>query len=137
MTETELQPPRLEPSTDHAVVVFNNVEIANTRRAILIHETGHPACWYIPPEDVRVEYLQRVPKTTHCPWKGDAHYYNIEIDGEISESAAWCYADPKPDCFAIKHYIAFYAARVDSCIVDGVKAKPEADDYYGGWVLTQ
>jgi uncharacterized protein (DUF427 family) len=133
MTTDQTNAPTLETSVSDVVVAFNNVTIAETRRAIMVHESGHPACWYIPPEDVRVEYLQRIPKTTECPWKGSAHYYNIEVDGRTAELAAWCYADPKPDMSAIKHYIAFYPAKVDSCTVDGRAAKPEAEPYYGGW----
>lgn len=55
------RPPRLEESTRHIQVIFNGVVIAETRRALRVLETSHPPVYYIPPEDVRMEYLRPVP----------------------------------------------------------------------------
>jgi len=52
------RPPRLEEATRHIQVIFNGVVIAETRRALRVLETSHPPVYYIPPEDVRMEYLR-------------------------------------------------------------------------------
>jgi uncharacterized protein (DUF427 family) len=126
---------RIEPDDRRIVVRFGGETIADSRRAVRVTEPGHPPVYYIPPEDVRVELLVANDEMTHCPLKGDAHYYDIAIDGERAESAAWCYPEPKPGFEAIRHGIAFYPARVDATI-DGRQVKPEEDPYYGGWVLS-
>lgn len=63
---------------------------------------------YFPPESVQRQYLQ--PSNTHtvCPWKGDASYYNVVVDGEVNKDAAWYYPEPKPAAHEIKNYVAFW-----------------------------
>lgn len=134
MTAYGLRPPHVETSDRHVLITFNNVTIAETSRALLVFEDGHPPSWYIPPEDVRVEYLQREQEITFCEWKGFAHYYTIVVDGKKSPSAAWGYSDPNEDYTDIKHYIAFYANRVDTCTVDDAPVTPEGGQFYGGWI---
>ncbi len=46
--------------------------------------------------------------TSHCPWKGEARYHSIEVDGETNVDAAWYYPDPKPAAAEIKDRIAFW-----------------------------
>lgn len=133
-TQDYPRPPRIEPSSSHVVVEFNNTIIADTHRAIRVLETGHPPSYYIPPEDVRVEYLIREPYSTACEWKGLAHYYQLRVDGRTADSVAWCYADPTPQFVILKHYLSFYPGRVDRCLVDGEEVQTEAGDFSGGWI---
>src|ERR1700712_2778440 len=75
------RPPALENSSRHIEVRFNGVTIADTRRAKRVLETSHPPVYYIPPEDVRMEFLQENPRATWCEWKGLARYYDVEGNG--------------------------------------------------------
>ncbi|MEJ7840096.1 MAG: DUF427 domain-containing protein [Thermomicrobiales bacterium] len=134
MTDSGLRPPHIESSDRRVIIAFNNVTIAETSRALLVLEDGHPPSWYIPPEDVRVEHLQREQTITFCEWKGFAHYYTIDVDGKKSPAAAWGYSDPNSEYLGIKHHVAFYANRVDTCTVDGVAVIPEGGEFYGGWI---
>ena len=52
--------------------------------------------------------LVHSPKTTHCPWKGDASYFSIDAGGDINVDAAWTYTNPKPDAENIRDHIAFW-----------------------------
>lgn len=63
---------------------------------------------YFPPESLNTEFFEKTTHTTHCPWKGDASYYTLVVDGERNENAAWVYEDPKPDAEHIKGYVAFW-----------------------------
>ncbi len=63
---------------------------------------------YFPPESVRKEYLQPSDKETVCPWKGTASYYNVVVDGNVNENAAWYYATPKDAAKRFKDYVAFW-----------------------------
>src|SRR4029077_2932528 len=58
------RPPALENSAKHIEVRFNGVTIADTRRAKRILETSHPPVYYIPPDDVRMEFLHENPRAT-------------------------------------------------------------------------
>ncbi|HVL24091.1 MAG TPA: DUF427 domain-containing protein [Thermomicrobiales bacterium] len=109
----------LVPTTDHIVVEFNGKTIADTTNAIAVFETGMEPVYYFPPEDVTVEALGLNKRTSICPWKGVARYYNLDVDHCISPAAAWCYPEPEPEAAAIRHYIAFYPHRIDRCIVNG------------------
>lgn len=63
---------------------------------------------YFPPESVRKEYLKPVDKTTVCPWKGVANYYDIVIGAKRNPAAAWYYATPLPAASNIRGHIAFW-----------------------------
>ena len=57
---------------------------------------------------VKKEFLRPSKHTSECPWKGTAHYYNLEVDGMQNENAAWYYPHPKPAAAEIKDHVAFW-----------------------------
>ena len=63
---------------------------------------------YFPPDAIMRQY--RTPSTTHtpCPWKGEASYYDIEVNGQINKDAAWYYPAPKDAAKNIAGYVAFW-----------------------------
>ena len=63
---------------------------------------------YFPPNAVKKEFLKPSQHTSVCPWKGNAHYYTLEIDGMKNEDAAWYYPQPKAAAAQIKDHIAFW-----------------------------
>ena len=63
---------------------------------------------YFPAEAVAREYLRPSSTTSLCPWKGVAHYYDVEVLGKRNPSAAWYYPEPKPAAAEIKNRIAFW-----------------------------
>lgn len=128
------RPPRVEACGAHIVVVFNGEVIADTRRAKRVLETSHPPVYYIPPQDVKMEYFRKYPGKSWCEWKGHARYYSIKLDDKLAESAAWSYPNPTPDFAAIKDHIAFYAGPMDACYVDDELVTPQPGGYYGGWI---
>lgn len=50
---------------------------------------------YFPPESLKKEFFTSSDFHTTCPWKGEASYYNIIVDGQTNENAAWFYPRPK------------------------------------------
>jgi uncharacterized protein (DUF427 family) len=83
--------------------IWNNEVIANSNDTVVV-EGNH----YFPPDSVRQEYLQ--PSNTHtiCPWKGEASYYNVVVNGDTNKDAAWYYAEPKDAAAEIKNRVAFW-----------------------------
>ncbi|MCS6911150.1 MAG: DUF427 domain-containing protein [Anaerolineales bacterium] len=128
------RPPRVEPSNAHIRVVFNGVTIAETRRALRVLETSHPPVYYLPPEDVRLEYFSRAPNSSYCEWKGRAGYYHIRVGDREARNAAWFYPEPSRGFEAIRNYIAVYPQLMDACYVDGEKVTPQPGGFYGGWI---
>jgi uncharacterized protein (DUF427 family) len=130
------RPPRLEDSPAHIQVIFNGVVIAETRRAKRILETSHPPVYYIPPDDLRREYFIPVAGTTFCEWKGRAAYYDIRVNGKVAPAAAWYYPNPSGPYADIRDYVAVYPDRMDACLVDGERVRPQPGDFYGGWITS-
>jgi uncharacterized protein (DUF427 family) len=128
------RPPRLEPATRHIQVRFEGQVIADTHRALRVLETTHPPVYYIPPEDVRMDLLVPSPRHTYCEYKGAASYWSVKVGERVSPDAAWSYAQPNPPYEQLRDHLAFYAGRVDECLVDEHTVQPQPGSFYGGWI---
>ncbi len=42
------------------------------------------------------------------PWKGTASYYDVVVDGEVNDGAAWYYPTPKDAAANMANYVAFW-----------------------------
>lgn len=87
---------------------WNNQIVAESEETIVI-EANH----YFPLESVSTEFLQKNEYTTECVWKGTASYYDVVVDGEINENAAWYYLQPKEGSIErvgqdFTNYVAFW-----------------------------
>ncbi len=130
------RPPRVEDVSKHIEIIFNDIKIVDTWEAKRVLETSHPPVYYIPPKDIRMEYLVEITGTSLCEWKGRANYYTVVVGDKRAERAAWCYPDPKPAYAVIKDHIAFYPALMDACYVDGERVRPQPGGFYGGWITS-
>jgi uncharacterized protein (DUF427 family) len=111
------------PGPDHPITVafnpkrvqvdYNGHTIVDTRRALVLKESTYPAVQYIPREDVDMAYMTRTEHHTHCPYKGEASYYTILMDGQFAENAVWSYEAPYPAMAEIKDHLAFYPNKVE------------------------
>lgn len=128
------RPPRVEDCTKRIRVIFNGEVVADTMRAKRVLETSHPPVYYIPPEDVRMEYVQRSERISFCEFKGQAAYYTVTVGTKQAENAAWFYPRPTADFESLRYYIAFYPASMDACYVDDEQVQPQPGDFYGGWI---
>jgi len=63
---------------------------------------------YFPPESLSREHLRENVKQTFCPWKGTASYFDVVVDGQVNEAAAWYYPEPKPEASNIRDHVAFW-----------------------------
>jgi len=82
---------------------WNGTTIADSDDTVVV-EGNH----YFPPDSVKREYLRPSDRHSHCPWKGDADYLSLEVDGERNEDAAWTYPEPKDAAAEIRDHIAFW-----------------------------
>ncbi len=63
---------------------------------------------YFPLDTVNPDLVRPSSRTSVCPWKGTAKYYDVVVDGEVNPAAAWYYPDPKPAAANIKDHVAFW-----------------------------
>jgi uncharacterized protein (DUF427 family) len=130
------RPPQLVADGRAVSVRAGAVELARTPSTIRLLETSHPPTFYIPRCDVDMARLIRAPGGSLCEWKGACTYYDVVIDGERLERAAWSYEAPFADALAIAGHLAFYADRLE-CRVGGERARPQPGGYYGGWLTSE
>lgn len=128
------RPPRLEPVTARLRVVLGGQTIADSTSGFRVLETSHPPNYYLPVADVAPGALTRVSGTTFCEWKGHAHYYEVRGGDRVELRAAWGYDDPSPAFAALAGTVAFYAGRMDACLVDDERVEPQPGGFYGGWI---
>jgi uncharacterized protein (DUF427 family) len=106
-------PITIEPNRKRVRVVFNGHVVADSTRALTLRESSLRPVQYIPRADADMRHFVRSGHTTHCPYKGDAAYYSLSVDGRIAQNAVWTYEAPYPAMASIKEYLAFYPDRVE------------------------
>jgi uncharacterized protein (DUF427 family) len=106
-------PITIEPNRKRVRVVFNGRVVADSTRTLTLREASRAPVHYIPRADADMRLFAGSAHATHCPYKGDAAYYNLSVDGRTSENAVWTYETPFPAMATIKEHLAFYPARVD------------------------
>jgi len=83
--------------------VWKNTVIAESDDTVMV-EGNH----YFPEASLKREYISFSNHKTSCPWKGQASYYSISVNGDVNSDAAWYYAEPKEAAANIKGRVAFW-----------------------------
>lgn len=95
-------------SSRHVRVEKGGQLLAESRRPVLLFETGLPTRYYLPREDV-VAAVEDSDRHSICPYKGVASYYTVGGNKDI----AWYYPEPLPGVEPIQGLVAFWNERVD------------------------
>jgi uncharacterized protein (DUF427 family) len=106
-------------SSRHVRVVIDGEVVAESRRPVLLFETGLRTRYYLPKMDVDQGLLLPSERRTYCPYKGEAGYYSLQIGDVVHADIAWYYAYPTLESAPIAGMIAFYDERVEAFYVDG------------------
>lgn len=131
------RPPRLEAVKKTLTVMAGGEIVARTNRGYRVLETSHPPVYYFPQEDIRMEFVTILQGgSSFCEWKGAAFYADLHVGEQGFPKVAWGYANPTPGFAQIKNHLAFYADRVDKCLVDDEVVIPQPGKFYGGWITT-
>ena len=83
--------------------IWNNQILAESDDTVVV-ENNH----YFPVSSINADFFSGSKANSFCPWKGQASYYSIEVDGETNEDAAWFYAEPYEAASEIKDRVAFW-----------------------------
>ncbi len=108
-------------STRHVVVIINGETVADSRRPVLLFETGWPTRYYLPELDVRMDLLIPSDMVTGCAYKGKAQYYSVRVGDKITPDIAWYYTYPTVEASKIAGMVCFFNERVEVLYVDGAE----------------
>jgi uncharacterized protein (DUF427 family) len=82
---------------------WNGAVIAESDDTVLV-EGNH----YFPAESLRREHVVESNHRSSCPWKGQARYYSLLVDGDLNPDAAWYYPEPYEAAAQIRGRVAFW-----------------------------
>lgn len=112
------------PNANHPITIVNQPgrvrvvlagqTVAETGAALRLTEASYPPVLYIPRSDIRDECFVASSRTTHCPYKGDASYFDLVVGEVRRPDAVWSYEAPFPAVAAIAGHVAFYPDKVDA-----------------------
>ncbi len=83
--------------------IWNGVVVAESDDTVVV-EGNH----YFPESALNRDYVTFSNHKTSCPWKGQASYYSLLVNGELNTNAAWYYPEPKPEAENIRGRVAFW-----------------------------
>jgi uncharacterized protein (DUF427 family) len=107
-------PITIAPAEGRIRVTFAGHVVASSDAALVLTEASYAPVYYVPPEHVDFTVLERTDHRTRCPYKGEASYYSIHVQGRTAQNAVWSYERPLPSVAAIAGHLAFYPDRVDN-----------------------
>lgn len=98
-------------SSRHVRVLLGGVVVAESRRPVVLVETGMVPRYYLPRVDVRMDLLAPTETTSHCPYKGTAGYWTVRAGGVEATDVVWGYGTPLPESTTIAGLVAFWPER--------------------------
>jgi len=116
-------------SSRHVRAEVDGVTIAESSQPRILYETGLPPRYYLPMSHYRLQLLKPSERRTHCPYKGTAEYFHLELGGRREEDFVWVYRAPLPESQKIAGLAAFYNEKVD-LYLDG-RLQPRPRTHFG------
>ena len=118
------------------MVAFQGTTLARSGKTQRVLETSQPPAYYVPRDDINMDLLRPSRRRSYCEWKGEAAYFDLEMDGETRKQVGWTYPNPTTGFEAITDHIAFYAQALD-CTLDGEPVMANEGTFYGGWITSK
>ncbi|KAL6410845.1 hypothetical protein AUP68_07277 [Ilyonectria robusta] len=106
------------PSQRRVQIQVNGKIVADAASSMHLFETGLPTRYYLPLASVDQSVLRQSDLKTRCPYKGEAEYYHVVVDGKEVKDIVWYYRLPTHESAAIAGLVCFYNEKVD-VILDG------------------
>jgi uncharacterized protein (DUF427 family) len=102
--------------------VIGGKTVLDTTRGKLLYESGIPPRFYAPLEDFDAEALARTDHSSHCPYKGDASYWSVSVNGTTRENAVWAYESPLEQASWLAGHASLYYEQADEWWVEDERA---------------
>jgi uncharacterized protein (DUF427 family) len=103
----------ISPFGGRVRVRFGGEIVADSAHALLLEEGSLPPVFYLPRGDVQMDHFTPSAHRSHCPFKGEASYFDVEVGGRREPEAAWSYEAPIPAAAQIAGHLAFYPDKVE------------------------
>lgn len=100
-------------SSRHVRVEVDGCPLADSLQPRILFETSLIPRYYLPLPDVRTDLLLRSDTASHCPYKGVASWWSVEVDATLHEDLAWTYRTTLPESQQVAGLVCFYDERVD------------------------
>jgi uncharacterized protein (DUF427 family) len=111
-------------SSRHIRVVVDGAVVADSHQPRVLFETGLPPRYYLPLSDVRLDLLIPSSTQTHCPYKGMANYWSLQVGDKRYDDFVWIYRAPFPESQKIAGLASFYNEKVDLYIDEVLQPRP-------------
>jgi uncharacterized protein (DUF427 family) len=99
-------------------VSFHGETVADSSDVIRVDEDGYPVRYYFPRDAVTMARLEPSAMTSECPFKGVAHYFDLDVGGQRFENAVWSYEDPYDEHRALKQRLAFFDEKLPGMAIE-------------------
>jgi uncharacterized protein (DUF427 family) len=93
----------IRQSSRNLVVSHRDRIVADTKRPMVLYESGFAPRWYVPRADIDQSALTFVEHQTFCPYKGLCNYYDIS-DARLG---AWSYPEAFSEVSRISGLVSF------------------------------
>lgn len=113
-------------SSRHVEVKVDGVTIAESHQPRILFETGLPPRYYLPISDMRMDLLTPSDTETHCPYKGTAGYWHLDVNGTRHDDFAWIYRAPLPESQKVAGLVSFYNEKVDLYLDGELQERPRS-----------
>jgi uncharacterized protein (DUF427 family) len=113
------------PSLRPVEVKVHGKTVAKTPSSMHLFESGLPTRFYMPLTAVDPSVLRKSDLVTQCPYKGDAEYYDVVVDGKEAKNVVWYYRLPTQESAAIAGLVCFYNEKVDILLDGELLEKPK------------
>lgn len=111
-------------SSRHIRVKLDGVTLAESHSPRILFETGLPPRYYLPLPDLRMNLLRPSGTRSHCPYKGTAGYWSVEVGGTVHQDLVWIYRQTFPESQKIGGLACFYNERVDLYVDGELQRRP-------------
>ena len=118
-----------EPSPRWVRAQLGHVFVGDSKRVMLLRETGRLPMYYFPERDVRTELL-RPSGHTQTGALGTARYFNVTVNGHTAEDAAWTYTKLARGAPKVKGYFSFEWEKMSAWFEEDEEVFRHARDPY-------
>ena len=119
------------PVKGHLRMEMGGTPVIETDRALRLEETGLPARYYVPTQDIDEACLVPSDRRSVCTYKGEATYHHLRVGETTVENAVWTYAAPWTDFAAdigkLKGHRGLYTSLFDRALLDGEEITDSGD----------
>ncbi len=83
--------------------IWNGTVVAESDDTVVV-EGNH----YFPASSLKREFTTFSNHRSSCPWKGQAQWMSLFVNGEMLPDAVWFYPEPRPEAHLIQGRVAFW-----------------------------